>query len=113
MLRQLTAYLLSALLLLAGFSLADVRGQDPVIGAEVVLCSGTTFTTITLGPDGQPVGKTAPCPDGTALFSATFALPDLAAPTPRLLRLLSPAAPLSQSPQNRISPSARDPPRLI
>ncbi len=113
MLRNLTAYLLSTLLLLTGVTLAAARGQDPVIGAEVVLCSGTTFTTITLGPDGQPVEKTAPCPDGTALFAATFALPAMTPPTPSLLRLLNPAPPLCQNLENCLSPSARDPPALI
>jgi len=113
MLRWFSAYFLTTLLAITGITLADARGQDPVVGAQLVICSGTTFTTIILGPDGQPVEQTAPCPDGTALFAATFSLPGLVLPTPRLLTVLSPDRPLVLTPRNAISPTARGPPVLI
>ena len=113
MLHRVTAFFLSALLALTGITLADARGEDPVIGAELVICSGTTFTTITIGPDGQPLEENAPCPDGTALFAATFTLPDLVPPTPRLLAVLNPELPRLCRPAGAPSPSARGPPVLV
>ncbi len=98
---------------LTGITLAEARGEDPVIGAELVICSGTTFTTITIGPDGQPVEENAPCPDGTALFAATFALPGLTPPAPRLLAVLSPALPCLCRPAGAPTPAARGPPVLV
>ena len=113
MLRYISAYLLTALLALTGFTLADARGQDPVVGATLVICSGTTITTITIGPDGQPVEKNAPCPDGTALFAATFTLPELTPPATPLLAVLVPSLPRALSARNQLWPSARDPPVVI
>ncbi len=113
MLRRLSAYLLTALLALTGYTLAEARGQDPVTGALLVICSGTTFTTITLGPDGQPVEKDAPCPDGTALFAATFSLPALVSPAARFQSIAVPARPGELPGKNRLKPSARDPPAKV
>lgn len=113
MLRRVSAYFLTALLALTSFTLADARGQDPVIGAELVICSGTTITTITIGPDGQPVKQNAPCPDGTALFVATFTMPELVPPATRVLAVLVPSAPKTLLAKNQLSPSARDPPSMV
>ena len=113
MLRRLLAYALGTCIVLAGLSLASARGQDPVVGAELVICSGTTFTTIVLGADGQPVEKSAPCPDGTALFAAVFSLPVLPLPARRMQALSATATPGLAAPRPPLTASARSPPELI
>ncbi len=110
MLRSGFAYVLSALVALTGLILADARGTAPVPTTQVVICSGTTLTTISIGPGGQPVERSTPCPDGAAIFAATFSLPGIAAPEPRLLAVIeTPRAPRA-TPQPTPSPSARGPP---
>ena len=113
MLRRAFAFLLAALMVLSGLILADARGQMPVTGTLAVICSGTTLTTVTLGPDGRPVEKPAPCPDGTALFAATFSLPVIALPAGRLSSVLAPARPTFHPPETTLPPSARDPPGFV
>ena len=110
MLRSGFAYALSALVALTGLILADARGTAPVPTTQVVICSGTTLTTISIGPDGQPVERTTPCPDGAAIFAATFSLPGIVAPQPRLLAVIEAPRPIRATPQPTPSPSARGPP---
>lgn len=113
MLRTGMAYLLSALVALTGLILADARGSEPVLTTDLTICSGTTFTIISINPDGQPVEKTTPCPDGTAIFAATFDLPGLAQPAPRLVAVVDAPARVLSVPVAAPSPSARGPPVLI
>ena len=110
MLRKGLAYFLGALVALTGVILADARGSEPVLTTDVIICSGTTFTTISIGPDGQPVEKTAPCPDGTAIFAATFDLPGQALPEPRLIAIIETPARVLPAPVATLAPSARGPP---
>ncbi len=110
MLRRSLAYALSGLLVLAGLSLAQARGSAPLIGTEMLICSGATFTTIALGPDGRPVERPAPCPDGNAIFTATFGLSALL--RPGLRRLAGAALPGQAPPRPGPAPvpAARGPP---
>ena len=112
MLRGLTAYFAALALTLASFVLADARGASHDIGYDAVICTGVGMVTITLGPDGQPVETAEPCPDGTSIFAASFALPELARPDAQLLaQIVRPTgAPLFE--QDELSPSARGPPAL-
>lgn len=112
MIRGAIAYLLSLTLTLASFVLADARGASHDIGMEIVICSGVGMTTITVGPDGQPVEQTEPCPDGTSIFTATFVLPEMARPEPRLVAFVEPAPVVAPASRAELVPSARDPPIL-
>jgi len=110
MIRAALAYLLSGLLVLASLVLADAEGASRDLGTDVVICSGIGLTTITLGPDGQPVKTTEPCPDGTSIFTATFALPVLPVPEARLVAFGAPLPGRLLGAQDEFSPAARDPP---
>lgn len=112
MTRATLAYLLAFLLAFTGHSLAGARGTNPDNGVAVVICTGVGMTTITLGPDGQPVEETHLCPDATALFAASFDVPAMLRPAPRLIAHLSPPVPALPVSRNELVPSARGPPRL-
>ena len=89
MLRGLTAYIAALALTLASFVLADARGASHDMGYEAVICTGMGMVTITLGPDGQPIETAEPCPDGTSIFAASFALPAMHMPDAQLLAELA------------------------
>jgi len=112
MLRGLTAYIAALALTLASFVLADARGAHHDMGYETVICTGMGMVTITLGPDGQPVETAEPCPDGTSIFAASFALPVMPQPDAQVLAELPrpTGAPLFE--QHELSPAARGPPAL-
>lgn len=113
MIHTTSAYLLALLLAFTGLSLAEARGTGADMGMEIVICAGVTMTTIIVGPDGQPIEETHICPDGSSIFAATFALPMLALPEPRLLRAEARLASDLFTSRNEISPSARSPPALV
>ncbi len=110
MFRILAAYAMAIVLAFTGVTLASARGEDPVIGAELVICSGTTLTTIIIGPDGKPVEKSEPCPDGNAVFAATFSVPAQPAPVARLLMVLGVPEMRAGMARHELAPSARGPP---
>ena len=112
MLRGLTAYIAALALTLASFVLADARGASHDMGFDAVICTGMGMVTVTIGPDGQPIEQAEPCPDGTSIFAANFALPEMPRPEARLLaQLVRPTgAPLFE--QHELSPAARGPPAL-
>ena len=110
MMRGFLAHILSLLLALTSFVLADARGANQDVGMEIVICSGVGMTTISIGPDGRPIEKTEVCPDGTSIFTATFALPELVVPEARLIAFLAPAIGSARTPQREVSPAARGPP---
>ncbi len=112
MLRGLTAYLAALALTLASFVLSDARGASHDIGYDAVICTGMGMITITLGPDGQPVEEAEPCPDGTSIFAASFALPEMPRPQARLLAHLEAPAPAPLVQRDELTPSARGPPAL-
>jgi len=112
MFRALLAYFLSLTLVLASFVLAEAEGASHDVGMEIVICSGVGMTTITIGPDGQPIETTEPCPDGTAIFAATFAMPELPVPAARLVAYVEALPVMSPAGRPELSPSARDPPVL-
>jgi hypothetical protein len=112
MLRQITTVLAVMALLFAGLTLAEARGASHDIGMDVVICSGVGMTTISIGPDGQPVKQTEPCPDGTSIFAASFTLPALVEPEPRLLSVVHPLRRVACSDREELSPTARGPPAL-
>jgi hypothetical protein len=71
------------------------------------------LTTITLGPDGEPVEETVLCPDSNSIFAADFTLPVLERPGWRLVAVVAPfsGAPVAAQPER--AASARGPPALI
>lgn len=110
MIRATLSFLLSAALMLAGLAFADARGRSHDIGVDMVICTGTGITVVTIGPDGQPVEKSEPCPDGASVFSAVATAPTLPAPILRLLgRLPGQPAPAAAA-KAELAPSARGPP---
>jgi len=112
-LRAPLATLLVLALALAGVTLAGARGQTPPPGTvQVVICSGTTITVITLDAEGNPVEERRLCPDyGQALLAA---LPDAplparaAMPPARLGIWPAPATPRRAA--GRLRPMVRAPP---
>ncbi len=112
MLRILTVYLATFAVVFASFVLADARGANHDQGTDIAICSGTVVTTITIGDDGQPVTKTEPCPDGTSIFAASFALPAFHAPETRVIAWLARERNMALTEQEELSPSARGPPDL-
>lgn len=107
------AYVLTLVLILTSLSFAAARGTNPDAGTEIVICSGVGMTTITIGPDGQPVEKTHICPDGATIFAADFALPGLERPESLLTAHLVMAVPLPVAARKVLSPSARGPPAPV
>ena len=112
MFRGLTAYIAALALTLASFVLADARGASHDIGYDAVICTGMGMVTISLGPDGQPIEQAEPCPDGTSIFAASFALPAMPTPDADLLGQVAQPAGSPLFEQNELSPSARGPPAL-
>ncbi|MEJ1993356.1 MAG: hypothetical protein P8X50_17150 [Maritimibacter sp.] len=112
MLRVISAYLTTFAVVFASLVLADARGTNPDLGTDIAICSGTTVTTITIGPDGQPVKQVEPCPDGNSVFAASFALPSFHAPETRVIAWLLPISVNALDEQEEMSPSARGPPDL-
>jgi len=100
-------------LVFAGLVLADARGQGQDFGDELVICTGVGTTTITLGPDGEPIRKTEPCPDGIAALAAVVLAPQMPVPDAHLAgRVTIPAgADLRVRPE--ITPAARGPPETV
>ena len=112
MTRATNSGLMALTLTLASLVLAGARGASHDIGTEIVICSGVGMTTITIGPDGQPVETTEPCPDGTSVFAVAAALPSAPDPAPRLIARLAPLPVTIPAPRHELSPSARGPPAL-
>lgn len=112
MLRRQTAYVAAIVLMLASFVLAGARGASHDVGTDMVICSGAEMITITIGPDGEPIEKSEPCPDGTSIFAASFALPVVPQPDARLLVHVEAPASTPLTEHQALSPSARGPPAL-
>lgn len=110
MIRRLLASLLALSLVFASLVLAQARGASHDVGQDIVICSGVGMTTITIGPDGQPVRKSEPCPDGTSVFTATFALPVLLRPEARLVAFVASRPGLELHDRSELVPCARGPP---
>lgn len=118
MTRSFVAYLLALVLTVTGFSLAQARGGDPlatayVDGVEMVICTGIGMTTITIGPDGQPIETQHVCPDGAQNFVAAFDMPAIDRPEGALIALTPVAQALSVTERRETAPAARGPPTLI
>ncbi|MCK0141653.1 hypothetical protein [Aliiroseovarius sp. F20344] len=115
MIRAVFAYVLAFALTITSFALADARGDHPDIGGsfETVLCTGTGMTTITLGPDGEPIESVHLCPDGTSIFAASFALPAMDTPVSRFVAYIVPSQVTPPAGRDELSPSARGPPALV
>lgn len=112
MTRATISGLMALTLTLASLVLAGARGANHDIGMEIVICSGVGMTTISIGPDGQPVETTEPCPDGTSVFAVAAVLPAAPDPAPRLIGSLAPLPVAIPAPRHELSPSARGPPAL-
>lgn len=114
MIRAVFAYVLALALTVTSFSLADARGSSPdLTGAfDLVLCTGTGMTTITMSSDGEPIESVHLCPDGTSIFSADFAIPALNAPEARLVARIVPSRVTYTPGRSELTPSARGPPAL-
>ncbi|MBV7408602.1 hypothetical protein [Maritimibacter sp. DP1N21-5] len=108
--RATFAFVLSCLIALSGVILADARGANHDIGAEIVICSGVGMTTITIGPDGELIETKEPCPDGSSVFAAAFVLPDLPRPFERLVASVESPAPILHVARHELTPTARGPP---
>ncbi len=113
MMRALFAYFLTVALMVTGVSFAQARGTAPEFGMEIVICSGVGLTTITIGPDGQPVEKTHICPDATACFIAAASVPVMAVPERRLIARVPLVTATTTRAQHKVSPSARGPPARV
>lgn len=111
--RKTAALVLTLAMVLTSISMAVARGQNPDIGTEMVICTGVGMTTVTIGPDGEPVETTHICPDSLSIFAATFALPALVQPEPRLLAHLSPSVSAPHRAAEALTPSARGPPASV
>lgn len=111
--RIVIALSLSLMLALSGAILAGAKGASHDIGMEVVICSGVGMTTITIGPDGEPIETKEVCPDGHSTFGATFALPAPQRPQLRLVAHVSRTPVALLSPRFELVPSARGPPLTV
>ncbi|MDA5092498.1 hypothetical protein O2N63_00145 [Aliiroseovarius sp. KMU-50] len=120
MIRGFVAYLLTLVLVVTGFSLAQARGEGPLlmgpsgmVGLEMVICTGIGMTTITVGPDGEPIETQNVCPDGAQNFVAEFHVPVMDRPEGRLVTLTPITVTLSVTERPETTPAARGPPTLI
>lgn len=113
MLRSMTAFLLSLLLVLTSHSLAMARGKSPDVGTEMVICTGVGMITMTIGSDGEPVETAHICPDAVSIFATALMAQDmLAQPYAMQWRAVLPDTVIMQ-PQETLSPSARGPPLVV
>lgn len=110
--RFLTAYILSLLLTLSSFALAEARGAFHDLGTDIVICSGVGLKTITIGPDGTPQETIEVCPDGYSILADGLPLPAVNAPELRLVAHVPPAQLWTFVSRSELAPSARGPPRL-
>lgn len=111
--RPILASLLVVAVALAGATLAGARGQVPPPGAvQVVLCTGTTISVVTLDAEGNPVEERRLCPDyGLALFAAPPAAPlVLQAPASLAELRLWPRLEAATAPVSGLRPAVRGPP---
>jgi hypothetical protein len=115
MIRAVFAYVLAFALTITSFALADARGENPDMNGacEMVLCTGTGMTTITLGPDGEPIESVHLCPDGTSIFAASFSLAVAETPESRMIARIVPSRAVALPGRDELSPSARGPPALV
>ena len=82
-LRILLGLPLIGLVAFASITMASARGQVAP-GHQVLICSGTTVTVVTLDAAGHPVKRRVVCPDyGLTLFSAVAAAATF--PPPRMV----------------------------
>ncbi|SMR81787.1 hypothetical protein SAMN04488030_2209 [Aliiroseovarius halocynthiae] len=115
MIRAVFVHVVAFALTITSFALADARGENPDLNGafDMVLCTGTGMTTITLGPDGEPIESVHLCPDGTSIFAASFALPSLNKPEIRVIARIVPSRAVALAGRVELSPSARGPPALV
>ncbi len=115
MIRVVFAYALTLVLAAASFSLAHARGSSPDVdnAIDMVICTGVGITTITVGPDGDPIESVHLCPDGAQIFAAAFAVPVVHMPEARLITRIVPLRAASFLGRPTLTPSARGPPALI
>lgn len=110
MFRMIHALFLSLTLVLTSYSVAVARGQNPDIGTGLVICTGVGMTTITVGPDGEPVATTHICPDAMSFFATSIGGQIFSAqPKAMQWRIKLPKA-SAVRPAETLSPSARGPP---
>lgn len=108
--RSYLGVFLALLLALTGQSMAVARGTPNAAG-QIVMCTGTGPTVVSVDDTGQPVGPPYICPDfATSLFAATYLPPAVPVrPLTRALVLPLPARTLVVS-LKAPSASARGPP---
>lgn len=113
MIRLVFAHMMAVVLAMTGLSFASARGTQPEAGVEMVICAGVELVTIHVGADGQPVEESHLCPDGNAMFLATFALPDLPEPSWQLVGIARAYTAVLPQSAPELVPSARGPPQLV
>lgn len=65
---------LVALITLMGLSLASERGVSRIAG-QIILCTGDGHIAVWVDADGQPVDRTALCPDQTLTLLGALDIP--------------------------------------
>jgi len=113
MIRLLNTLFLIATLVLTSVAVAFAHGQRRDQGTDLVICSGTTLITITIGPDRQPIKKVQVCPDAISIFAAEFAPPQIPVCFTRVVARLGRTQILLHAGQSPIHPTARDPPLSV
>ncbi len=83
LLRQITAVLSIALMLLTAQTAAMARGQAPAVG-EAVICLGGQAVSVAIDAEGKPTGPRHFCPDCVIHFAALDHSPVLAVAPMRL-----------------------------
>ena len=110
MLRIIHALFLSLTLVLTSYSMAVARGQNPDMGTDMVICSGIGMTTITIGPDGEPLKIVHICPDAMSIFAATMTPANIPSQPTAMQWRVKLAKASTARPAETLSPSARGPP---
>jgi hypothetical protein len=111
--QRIAALTLALALALSGFVLAGAKGVPMPMGSDIVICSGVGVTTITVGPDGEPIETVDVCPDGHSIFAAAFAVPVMPVPVLRLLDAPAPVVRHIHASREDVTPAARGPPSLV
>lgn len=111
--KSVLAYLLTALLIVTGGTLASARGQTHIAG-EIVICVGATVTTITVDENGNPVGPPHICPDCVLDSFVADVSPNIAAGFEYLTTsTLTPFASVPSARVVEIDVVARGPPSVV
>jgi len=113
MLRACLSILLSLMLLVTSHSMAIARGADQAVD-RIVICTGTTLSTLYVDAEGQPTAAPHLCPDCALHGPDALLPPDIHFVAPARFKSVIPRAAMPRADHRKSErPGARAPPFSI